>query len=94
MLKRKSSQACWKNKEKKRKKEKKKNDSHVLKIKFKGREIIQEGVIYFHIIHFHTHAHIDQMVWLVFFLDPVFWLSNIMWYKYALYLQPYLELHI
>jgi hypothetical protein len=42
---------------KKEKEKRKKNDSHVLKIKFKGREIIQ-GVIYFHIIHFHTHMHI------------------------------------
>jgi hypothetical protein len=40
-----------KNKEKKREK----IYNHVLKITFKAREIIQEGVTYFHIIHFpHT----------------------------------------
>jgi uncharacterized protein YaaR (DUF327 family) len=46
------------------KKEKKegKNDSHVLKIKFKGREIIQQGVHISISSTFHTLAHLNQIL--------------------------------
>jgi hypothetical protein len=45
----------------KRKKEGK-NDSHVLKIKFKGREIIQQGVHISISSTFHTLAHLNQIL--------------------------------
>jgi hypothetical protein len=60
MLKRNSSQA--RSKKQREKKKERKNDSHVLKIKFKGRKIIQQGVQISISSPFHTLAHLDQIV--------------------------------
>jgi hypothetical protein len=48
--------------QKKEEEEEEKKYSHVLKIKFKGREIIQQGVHISISSPFHTLAHLDQIV--------------------------------
>jgi hypothetical protein len=51
-----------KRKRKRKKERKKKRYSHVLKIKFKGREIIQQGVHISISSTFHTIANLDEIV--------------------------------
>ena len=48
---------------------------------------------HFHQI-YHTHAHLDQLVWLVAPCDSSVWLSNIFNSSKLWFYHPYLELHI
>ena len=69
-----------------------KKDCHALKRIYIGREIIQKEFPF----HPPQSIHVHILIWLYDLIS--LWIQFLtlqyMWYKYALYFMPYLELHI